>query len=72
MSSVANAMAAQGYVPASQRAACANCLHGAENTDALMPRWWCQRGGFRVTAMAVCVQHAPRGAQDGALAEAAE
>lgn len=69
MSSVANAMAAQGFVRANQRASCGNCRHGQEQTDGLAPRWWCSLGAFRVTAMAVCTRHEPRGYVDGPLVE---
>lgn len=69
MSTVANAMAAMGYVPAKQRASCGNCLYGQEQTDGLAPRWWCAEGAFRVSAMAVCTRHEPRGYVDGPLVE---
>lgn len=69
MSTVANAMAAQGCIPAGRRDACCNCLDGQEQTEGLAPRWWCSEGAFRVTAMGWCPKHKRRGYQDGPLVE---
>lgn len=56
MSSIDNAKAAMGYIPAKQRAACSNCPN-AEFRDCIHPTWWCTPGGFLVGPMAICDKH---------------
>ncbi|HRL98086.1 MAG TPA: hypothetical protein PLE22_01430 [Acidovorax sp.] len=58
-----NKKAAMGYQNANQRPRCSNCVHsqqvvpsGAYND--VYP-WRCSKGGFGVTAQAVCNQHQP-------------
>lgn len=60
MSSIDNAKAAMGYVPAKQRQSCANCIH-AEARDCIHPTWWCNLGNFLTSPLAVCEKNERRG-----------
>lgn len=51
-----------GFRPASHRMACRNCAGVLlVPTDRQAPSWWCDKGGFYVTAMSICKQHKLRG-----------
>lgn len=69
MSTVSNAQAEMGYIKANRRIGCINCHHAEERIETLAPRWWCVKGGFWTTALAVCRKHTPK---DGGAPEAAE
>jgi len=60
MGTIANAQAAMGYLKANQRPACNNCVHSEERV-CVAPTWWCTKGGFLTTALAVCERHEPCG-----------
>ncbi len=54
----------QQFVRSSDRAGCSNCRHGKESVVERMPPWdkssWrCMKGGFFVTAFAICGEHDP-------------
>lgn len=64
MSSIIVSKAAQGFVAANARPSCCNCYHGDQQFNDRMPPydtagWRCKKGGFYVTARAVCNQHQP-------------
>lgn len=55
--------ASMGFRTAMLRPACRNCQHGKEEREDRMPPydtayWKCKKGGFRVSAGAVCNEHA--------------
>jgi len=58
---IARAKALQGFVPALQRPGCRNCGHVEERepTNAANDLWAlrCAKGGFGVTAFAICTHH---------------
>jgi len=58
MSNITAAKFAMGYTPAKARLACANCAH-AEFRDTIHPTWWCDKGGFLTSPLAICAQHRP-------------
>lgn len=65
MSSIDNAKAAMGWVPATKRQSCRNCTHGEECIAERMPpfdtkSWECKLGGFKTSAGAVCIKHERR------------
>lgn len=52
-----------GFRSASQRRACKNCINGLRMPSPDVPTdvtWRCEKGGFLVSAMAVCNQHEAR------------
>lgn len=59
MSTADTARTVQGYQSATTRSRCGNCKHGHEQISERMPpydtrTWRCKRGGFTVTAGAIC------------------
>ena len=62
MSSIAVVKATQGFMPANQRPACRNCKHGNEQSQDRSDKFSlsCKKGGFYVTALAVCDEHQPK------------
>ena len=63
MSSIENAKVVMSFVPAKKRPSCSLCEH-AEERDCIYPTWWCTKGGFLTSALAICAYCQPR---DGAL-----
>lgn len=64
MSTADNARRIQGFLTATARPRCGNCKHGHEQIAERMPpydtrTWRCKRGGFTVTAGAICDRHEP-------------
>lgn len=64
MSNITVSKAAQGFVQASARPSCCNCKHGDQQFSGRMPpydtsSWRCKKGGFYVTARAICNAHEP-------------
>lgn len=62
MGTIAMAKLSMGFKHASEREACRNCRHVKEEREDRMPpydtvRWRCKKGGFMVTAAAVCKEH---------------
>ncbi|MBB5204413.1 hypothetical protein HNQ51_001727 [Inhella inkyongensis] len=62
MSGIAAAKAGMGYQAATERPRCANCLYSAQEYVDRMPPYdrsglRCRRGGYLVTAYAVCSQY---------------
>jgi len=62
MSTIKVAMSLQGFVAANKRPACRNCISGDEQRADRSPpfdtvSWYCRKGGFYVTAQAVCKQY---------------
>lgn len=62
MSTIRAAKLGMGYRSSNQRPACKTCLHADEAPlgDGSCSRWFCKKGGFTTTAMAVCSQHSLR------------
>jgi hypothetical protein len=58
MSSIDNAKAVMGYIKATRRRGCKDCLH-AEERPCIHPTWWCTKGDFLTSPMAICQQHTP-------------
>lgn len=64
MGSIQTAMSAMGYQSAQQRPGCGNCYHGkARSADRALSSAStgvrCSKGGFLVSAFAICAQHQP-------------
>lgn len=64
MSTADTARQVQGFLSATSRPRCGNCKHGKETIAERMPpfdtrSWRCIRGGFSVTAGAICAKHEP-------------
>lgn len=62
MSTIRGAKLGMGYRSSNQRPACKTCLHADESPVAQgnCSRWFCKKGGFTTTAMAICNQHSLR------------
>lgn len=72
MSSADTARKVQGFLSATARPRCGNCRHAHEDIADRMPpydtrTWRCRRGGFTVSAGAIC----DRWERDGVRAAAA-
>ena len=64
MSGANTARLVQGFLSATARPRCGNCKHGHEQIAERSPpfdtrTWRCRRGGFTVTAGAICNKHEP-------------
>lgn len=59
MSTVNNTKMAMNFQTANQRPACCNCIH-ADERICIHPTWWCGKGDFLVSALAVCAHHQRR------------
>lgn len=59
MSTIKTKQAAMNYLRANQRPACNNCAHAGERV-CITPTWWCGKGDFLTTALAVCAEHEKR------------
>lgn len=62
MSSIAVAKSSMGFTPAKSRPGCCNCIHVKRDYQDRMPpydtaSWTCKKGGFYVTAQAICKKH---------------
>lgn len=63
MGTIQGAKLGMGFRTASSRRACKNCEYGKRLDSGRNPvevEWNCEKGGFFVTAMAVCQQHMHR------------
>ena len=62
-SPIDNKKAAMGYQNANQRPSCGNCTHSEQVKPSYAYNdvypWRCHKGGFGVTAKAVCQEHQP-------------
>lgn len=59
MSTIKIAKMAMNFQSATQRPACNNCAH-AEERVCIAPTWWCGKGDFLTSALAVCAHHQRR------------
>lgn len=61
MSTIKNAQTIANYLRADQRPACRTCAHVIEQpAQGGITVFDCKRGGFAVTAMAICAHHQRR------------
>ena len=60
---IATKKASMGFMNANHRPCCRNCAHSEQVKPSYAYNdvypWRCQKGGFGVTANAVCKEHAP-------------
>lgn len=71
MGSIQSRQAAMAFRNAGARPACRNCKHGQQVYVERMPPydragWECTKGGFKVSAMAICDKHELKGQKGGA------
>ena len=63
MSGIVVAKACQRFVPAGARPGCSNCTlvrnEAASHHGVNGPSWYCGKGGFYTSAMAICNDHKP-------------
>lgn len=62
MSGITVAKACQHFVPANARPSCSNCTLVREEPSRWRdgpPSWYCGKGGFYTSAMAICDEHTP-------------
>lgn len=63
MSGIVVNKATQGWQPATARPGCANCTlvrkEPASHQGFNGPSWYCGKGGFYTSAMAICREHKP-------------
>lgn len=61
MSGIVVNKATQGFQPAGARPSCSNCTlvrpEAGSHKNFNSPRWYCGKGGFYTSAMAICNDH---------------
>ena len=64
MSGIIVSKAVQGFIAANARPSCRNCKHVNQRVAERNPpfdtvSWFCKKGGFYTSALAICNQHDP-------------